>query len=169
MSQHENRHLEFVVADVRVGVPHLERLSPHEDCTSLLDSVLHLSGVSERRQVAIKATCVAILIGYKPVKRDGHSDDTFCQWGLRVRLCRSVISRLAPEWTNSTSPSEKALILKRCVSMGANSADDAHRGLPLVKVAQCASRRAVKRTSEWSPWKGDRINPILAENRDLPR
>jgi len=47
MGQHdENRHLEFVVAERRrVGVPHLERPSPHEDCTSLLNSVLHVSGV----------------------------------------------------------------------------------------------------------------------------
>jgi hypothetical protein len=79
MGQHENRHLEFVVADVRIGVPHLERPSPHEDCTSLLDSVLHVTGVSERRQVGIEATCVAILVGYKPVERDGHPDDYFCQ------------------------------------------------------------------------------------------
>jgi len=41
-----------------------------EDCTSLLDSVLHVSGVLERRQVGVEAACVAILAGYKPVKRD---------------------------------------------------------------------------------------------------
>ena len=28
--------------------------------------VLHASGVSERRQVGIEATCVAILVGYNP-------------------------------------------------------------------------------------------------------
>jgi len=78
MGQHENRHLEFIVADARVGVRHVESPSPHEDGSRLLDSVLHVSGVSERRQVGIKATCLAILIGYKPVKRDGHPDDYFC-------------------------------------------------------------------------------------------
>ena len=103
MGQHENRRLEFVVAGLPVGIPHLERPSPHEDCTSLLDSVLHSSGAPERRQVGIEATCVAILIGYKPVKRDGHPDDYFCQWFLGVRLCRSVISRLCPKWGNSVS------------------------------------------------------------------
>src|SRR5712671_6166614 len=106
MGQHENRHLEFVVADVRVGVPHLERPSPHQDCTSLLDSVLHVSGVSERRQVGIEATCVAILVGYKPVKRDGHPDDYFCQSFLGVRLCPSVISGLSPKWVTAC-PTEK--------------------------------------------------------------
>jgi hypothetical protein len=44
----------------------------------------NVSGVSERRQVGIEATCVAILVGYKPVKRDGHPDDYFGQWFLRV-------------------------------------------------------------------------------------
>ena len=91
MGQHENRHLEFVVADVRVGSPISNRPSPHEDCPSLLDSFLPVSGVSERRQVGIEATCVAILAGYKPVKRDGHPDDYSCQWLLPVRLCRSSI------------------------------------------------------------------------------
>jgi hypothetical protein len=79
MGQHENRHLEFVVADLRVGVPHLERPSAHEDCTSVFDSVFHVSGVSERREVGLEASCVAILVGYKPVKRDGHPDGYFCQ------------------------------------------------------------------------------------------
>src|SRR5271167_4865405 len=98
MGQDENRHLEFVVADVGVGVPHLERPSSHEDCTSLLDSVVHVNGVPEGRQIGIEATCVAILVGYKPVQRDGHPDDYFCQWCLGVRLCRSVNSGLSPKW-----------------------------------------------------------------------
>src|SRR5258706_5418464 len=45
-----------------------------EDCTSLLDSVLHVSGVLERRQVGIESACVAILSGYEYVKRDSHAD-----------------------------------------------------------------------------------------------
>jgi uncharacterized protein len=71
MGQHENRHLEFVVADLGVGVRHLERPSPHEACTSLLDSVLHVSGVSECRQVAIEAAC---LHNYIHLKSEAGSD-----------------------------------------------------------------------------------------------
>lgn len=67
MGQRENRNLEFVVADVRVGVRRLEGPSPHEDGTSLLDNVVHVSGESERRQVGREATWVAISVGYKPV------------------------------------------------------------------------------------------------------
>jgi len=35
-------------------------------------------------------------VGYKPVKRDGHPDDYFCQSFLRARFCRSVLSGLSP-------------------------------------------------------------------------
>src|SRR5258705_3003173 len=67
-----------------------------EDRASLLDSILHVSGVLERRQVGIEAACVAILAGYKSVKRDSHPDDYFCQSFLRARFCRSVLSGLSP-------------------------------------------------------------------------
>src|SRR5258707_12318282 len=67
-----------------------------EDRASLLDSILHVSGVLERRQVGVEAVCVAILAGYKSAKRDGHPDDCFCQSFLRVRFCRSVLSGLSP-------------------------------------------------------------------------
>src|SRR5260370_6590554 len=40
-----------------------------EDRASLLDSILHVSGVLEHCQVGVEAACVAILAGYKPVKR----------------------------------------------------------------------------------------------------
>src|SRR6267378_4585017 len=63
-----------------------------EDRASLLDSILHVSGVLERCQVGVEAACVAILAGYKPVKRDGHPDDYFCQSFLRARFCRYVLS-----------------------------------------------------------------------------
>src|SRR6267378_6893195 len=50
----------------------------------------------ERCQVGIEAACIAILAGYKSVKRDGHPDDYFCQSFLRARFCRSVLSGLSP-------------------------------------------------------------------------
>jgi len=42
-------------------------------------------------------------VGYKPVKRDGHPDDYFCQEFLRARFCRSVLSGLSPRpWADES-------------------------------------------------------------------
>jgi hypothetical protein len=98
MGQHENRHLKFVVADVRVGVPHLERPSPHKDRTSLLDSVLHVSGVSERRQVGIEATCVAILVGYNPSSETVIPTTTFANSSSVFDYVDPSFSGLSPKW-----------------------------------------------------------------------
>ena len=54
MGQDENRHLEFVVADVPVGVPHLQRPSPHEDWSSrrlLLPIVIRTLPATEVEQL----------------------------------------------------------------------------------------------------------------------
>jgi hypothetical protein len=48
VSQDENRHLELVVAHVRVGIPHLECPLPHQDRTGLLDEIVHIRGARER-------------------------------------------------------------------------------------------------------------------------
>jgi len=48
-----------------------------EDCTSLLDSVLHVSGVLERRQVGVERR--ALPFGRLQTRQaSGTSDDCFC-------------------------------------------------------------------------------------------
>src|SRR5580658_8683199 len=83
----------------------------------------------ERRQVLIEATCVAILVGYEAVKRDGHADDYFWRWGLLGRLWRGAIRGLSPKLV-AAYDAEKAV--GRAAIRGSRTAKSAclpHAGL----------------------------------------
>ena len=66
----------------------------------------------------------AVVVGYKPVERDGHPDDCSCQWFLPGRVCRSIISRVSPIWEDWESHSPSPFSRQPVQSRAARS----HRG-----------------------------------------
>jgi hypothetical protein len=64
---HEDGHLELVVADIRVGVSHVERPSSHDDRSGRLDGGVHVGRASEGVQVWIEATDATGRIGHEAV------------------------------------------------------------------------------------------------------
>ncbi|HEX2810310.1 MAG TPA: hypothetical protein VHN80_29440, partial [Kineosporiaceae bacterium] len=62
MGQHEEGHLELVLADVPVRVlGHLERPLPHENGTGFLDHGVHVGGAPQGRKIGVEAARAAVL------------------------------------------------------------------------------------------------------------
>jgi len=68
VGQHEDGHLELVVADVGVRIPHLECPPSHEDRAGLFDQDVHVRGASEGGEVRIETLHAAALISDEPVE-----------------------------------------------------------------------------------------------------
>ena len=78
--QHEDRDLEFVVADVPIGiVGHLERAPPHDHGAGPRDQPVHVGGPVERLEIRIETSDAALLVGDESVERRGHPDDDLAQ------------------------------------------------------------------------------------------
>src|SRR2546430_7547716 len=79
VGQHEDGHLELVVADVPVGILcHLERLSTHEDRAGLFDHGVHICGAMECGEVTVETVYAAALISDESIERGCHPDDHSC-------------------------------------------------------------------------------------------
>src|SRR2546425_9002131 len=90
MRQHEDWHLELVVADEPVGILcHLERPPSHEYRACLCDEGIHVCRALKRREVGIETLYAAALVSDEPVDRGGHPDDHFCHESsaLATRSC----------------------------------------------------------------------------------